>query len=440
MPETFLNPDISLPFCPGCGQAKVVRALDRALASTGLPADGIVVVTDIGCSGLSDRHFTTHAFHGLHGRSITYGTGIKLARPDLEVVVLLGDGGCGIGGTHLINAARRNIGLTVLVSNNFNFGMTGGEHSVTTPQGGLTSTTPWGNPEIPLDLCRLVESSGGTFVARSSAFDPDLEGLLLRALRHEGFAFVDVWSVCSAYFGPRNRLTPRAVKEMAEASGMGTGVLHETERPEFSSALRRLAEKAEASAFPGIQPGAPASLDKPSGLVIAGSAGQRVRSGASLLGRAAIASGLYATQKDDYPITVRTGHSVSELILSPEEILYTSIETPAVMVLLSKDGLGQVRNRLDTLRPPARILADVSLAVSAPEGVDCRFLPLAKAATKLGRASVTVLALGALLAMHPLIPFEAFLEAAASHPDAKIAEASRKAAEAGRALAATSGS
>ena len=95
----------------------------------------MVIVSDIGCSGLSDQYFATSAFHGLHGRSVTYATGIKLANPELTVIVIMGDGGTGIGGTHLINAARRNIGVTVIVMNNLNFGMTGGQHSTTTPEG-----------------------------------------------------------------------------------------------------------------------------------------------------------------------------------------------------------------------------------------------------------------------------------------------------------------
>ena len=102
----------------------------------------MVIVSDIGCAGLSDQYFSTSAFHGLHGRSITYATGIKLARPELTVIVIMGDGGTGIGGAHLINAARRNVGITVLVFNNLNFGMTGGQHSTTTPEGAITATTP----------------------------------------------------------------------------------------------------------------------------------------------------------------------------------------------------------------------------------------------------------------------------------------------------------
>ncbi len=140
-PSGYRN-DRPYPFCPGCGHGPILDALNAALVARDADPARVVIVSDIGCSGLSDQYFDTSAFHGLHGRSITYASGIKLARPDLDVVVVMGDGGTGIGGAHLLSAARRNIGMTVLVFNNLNFGMTGGQHSATTPEGGLTPTTP----------------------------------------------------------------------------------------------------------------------------------------------------------------------------------------------------------------------------------------------------------------------------------------------------------
>ncbi len=175
--STYKN-ERPLPFCPGCGHALILNHLDKALTRLQIPPTQTVIVTDIGCVGLSDQYFATNAFHGLHGRSIAYATGIKLANPDLHVIVLMGDGGAGIGGAHLINAARRNIGLTVLVFNNFNFGMTGGEHSVTTPHGAITATTRHGNPEYPLDICATV----GEMVRVLSFAARPLTGICLNVL------------------------------------------------------------------------------------------------------------------------------------------------------------------------------------------------------------------------------------------------------------------
>jgi len=152
--------------------------------------------------GLSDRFFTVSAFHGLHGRSVTYATGIKLANPDLPRDRADRRWRLRIGGHHLINAARRNIGITVIVFNNLNFGMTGGEHSVTTPPDALTVTTPHGNLEHPLDICATVAVNGAGFAARTTIFDKALPDLMAEAIQIDGFALVDIWELCTAYLRP----------------------------------------------------------------------------------------------------------------------------------------------------------------------------------------------------------------------------------------------
>ncbi len=399
---TFLNPSMPLPFCPGCGHGTIIQELDSALTATGWPADRIVIVTDIGCAGLSDRNFLTHGFHGLHGRSLTYATGIKLAAPDLHVVAILGDGGCGIGGNHLIHAARRNIGVTTLVFNNFNFGMTGGQHSVTTPTGGRTATTPWGNVERPLDLAGLVEAAGGTFVARAAVFQDDLRGLIGRALAHEGFAFVEIWDVCMSYYSP----DLETFRSMVDGSGRALKVLRETREPELASSLRGLQGKAKPARAKEIAPLGGADLDRPVGVIVAGSAGQRIRSAATLLGQAAIASGLHATQKDDYD----------------------------VLLLLSKEGLGQVKGRLAAMKPGSLVLADARIEGAPPAGVSWKRLPFFELGEEIGEGSVPVAALGAMLALRGLVPFEAFRRTASGHPNAAIARANQAAALKGQAL------
>ena len=176
---TYMEPSqLPLHFCPGCAHDIITRKIDEALDRIKPDPKKTVIVTDIGCAGLTDKYFITNAFHGLHGRSMTYGCGIKLANPELTVIVLIGDGGCGIGGHHLINAARRNIGITVIVYDNFNFGMTGGQHSITTPVGGITATTRAGNYEYPVDICQTIAVNHAGWVGRTSAYDPDITDLL----------------------------------------------------------------------------------------------------------------------------------------------------------------------------------------------------------------------------------------------------------------------
>jgi 2-oxoglutarate ferredoxin oxidoreductase subunit beta len=342
--ETYRN-ESAYPFCPGCGHGFILDHLNRALVKLQLDPRQVVIVSDIGCVGLSDQYFTTSAFHGLHGRSTTYATGMKLARPDLKVIVLMGDGGTGIGGTHLISAARRNIGISVLVFNNFNFGMTGGQHSTTTPTGAITSTTRTGNLERPLDICATVAANGASYVYRGTNFDKDLPDRVVEAIQNQGFSLLDIWELCTAYYVVNNQFSRKALMSTLEELGFPTGVLHRGEAPEYAAAYRRThaarLEDSPLSPKP-IEPRFESRLDRRFNMVIAGSAGGKVRSAARLVGMAGLLSGLRATQRDDYPITIKSGHSVSELVLSRSEIYYTGISRPDALLILSEDGYQKV--------------------------------------------------------------------------------------------------
>ena len=173
--DSLLNRARPPVFCPGCSHDKITHTLDKAFQNMHLTADKIVMVSDIGCSGLFDTFFNTHALHGLHGRALTYAAGLKLARPDLKVVVTMGDGGQGIGGAHLLAACRRNLDLTLLILNNFNFGMTGGQYSATTPPDALVGSAFLNQLERPLDICQVARSAGAAYVTRCSAYRKDLD-------------------------------------------------------------------------------------------------------------------------------------------------------------------------------------------------------------------------------------------------------------------------
>jgi 2-oxoglutarate ferredoxin oxidoreductase subunit beta len=434
---TYLNEStLPFPFCPGCGHGTILKALDSALVALQWDPRSVVVVTDIGCVGLSDRCFDTNAFHGLHGRSITYATGIKLASPDLHVVVLIGDGGCGIGGNHLLNAARRNVGITVLVANNFNFGMTGGEHSVLTPQGAVTSTTRMGNLERPLDLCATVNVCGAGFVARSTVFDKGLSGLLEQALQHDGFALVDIWELCTAYFVPNNRFTKKDLFELLEYGGWATGVLAQNDRPEYAAAYRQWAAKEvgkPVSAGHALQPRFRAALKGRLKVLIAGAAGGRVRTAGHLLGQGALLSGLYATQRDDYPITVMTGHSACEVILDVEPIGYTGIVRPDVLILVAEEGRAKAAPRLAAMAPTDRayVASDLLPVETAAQVIPLAFDRLAYRATRRNRA---MLALGAVLCHEGWYPFEAIEGAARETQRKEIAGSNLEALTAGAGL------
>jgi len=433
---TYMTDSIGpLPFCPGCGHEPLVKALDRALVKLQPDPKDVVIVTDIGCIGLSDRYFATSAFHGLHGRSITYACGLKLARPELTVIALKGDGGCGIGGTHLLNVARRNIGITLIVANNFNYGMTGGQHSVTTPTDGVTSTTPWGNIEGPMDLCGVAVAAGAAWVYRATAFDSDLSDAMATAIEQPGFAMIDVWELCTAYYMPRNKLKKRDILALLGEHGLELGLQVDRPRPEYSARYRGAyqAGKQVARAKSSIQPSHSNAVGKQTGIVIAGSAGQKIRSTATLFAEGSIFAGLSATQKDDYPITVQTGHSVSEIIVSPEPIDYTGIDSPDFLVVLSADGLARVRARIEKLSPSCILYAEETLGLPATKAQLRRF-PFAKLAKRVGRSFLATAALAALLEDSRIFSSQAFASAIQSFQSAEIAKLNLKAVSAGAEL------
>ena len=412
---TYLDPaTLPFPFCPGCGHATILERLDEALVRKGIDPKKLVIVTDIGCSGLSDKFFATHAFHGLHGRSITYATGIKLANPELHVVVLMGDGGCGIGGHHLINAARRNIGITVVVFNNLNYGMTGGQHSVSTPPDATTTTTPLGQIERPMDICSTVAVNGASFVARTTTFDADVTDLMVRALSNDGFSLVDVWELCTAYFAAANRLNRKSMHELLSSLGFAPGIMLDAPRPEYARAYR-----ARHSGLKGQGAMEPrligrrytAELDRPLTWLFAGAAGKRIGSAAGVLARGAVLSSLWATQRNDYPVTVRTGFSVSEVILSPEEVLFTGVSLPDVVLDLFPEGHAKVAGRIEQLDDRATVYRSPEV----PEvETRARVVTLDFAAAGFGRRRDEWALMAAAVALRdrPVYPLDAFREAA----------------------------
>lgn len=203
-------------WCPGCGNGIVLNCFVHALDELQEDMDKLVVVSGIGCIGRAAGYTNADSFHTTHGRSIPFATGVKLANPELEVVIISGDGDLfAIGGNHFIHAARRNIGIKVICANNFNYGMTGGQQGPTTPMGGLTATTPYGNIEHPFNLVHLAAASGATYVARWTTLHVRrLTQSIKKLLQKEGFGFIEVVSPCPEIFGRRNKM--RSPLEMME--------------------------------------------------------------------------------------------------------------------------------------------------------------------------------------------------------------------------------
>jgi len=415
--------DKPYPFCPGCGHGPILDRLDEALVARRVDPARVVLVSDIGCSGLSDQYFATSAFHGLHGRSLTYAAGLKLARPDLDVVVILGDGGTGIGGAHLLNAARRNVGITALVLNNLNFGMTGGQHSTTTPYDAVTSTTPGGNLEHPLDLCATAAVNGAAYVWRGTSFDADLGERIAEAMATPGFALLDVWELCTAFFVPKNRASKRTLGELMDRLGFQRGLVQSREVAEYAAAYRQRAAQAAAKeeADGGIESRFASPLDRRFGLVVAGSAGGGVRSATRLVARAAVSCGLWAAQRDDYPVTVRSGHSLSELVLDPRPVESAKVTRPDAAVVLSDDGRRKVQPLLARMAADGVVfLAPQVGAVETPARVEV-LAPQEGRSVPRGQLGLAILV--AALRELGLLPAEALRAAAEAGSDDRFAAA-----------------
>jgi pyruvate/2-oxoacid:ferredoxin oxidoreductase beta subunit/Pyruvate/2-oxoacid:ferredoxin oxidoreductase gamma subunit len=355
--DSLLNASRPAVFCPGCSHDRVLHALDKALIEMGIAGEQVAIVTDIGCSGLFDTFFNTHAFHGLHGRALTYATGIKMARPDLTVIVTMGDGGLGIGGAHVLSTCRRNIDLTLLVLNNFNYGMTGGQCSSTTPQDAVVGSGFLNKLEKPVDICQVAGAAGAPWVARASAYGQDFGDTLKEAIAFDGFSLVDIWGVCPGRFTRRNKLTPKSIAENLAQLPELPDFKALNGRGEYGRAYR---EEAGQLGLPRDPVRIPATCQPPrtgrQEVVILGSAGQRVITAGELICLAAATAGSHASQKNDYPITVMKGHSVSEVIMADGEIDYTGIENPSVVIALAPEGVRRRRKMLETLSPECTVV------------------------------------------------------------------------------------
>lgn len=194
-------------WCPGCGLGLVINCFLRGLLKSRLDLDKVVVVSGIGCTGRAAGYVNLDSFHTTHGRAIPFATGLKIANPELEVVVISGDGDLvAIGGNHLIHAARRKIDMTVLCVNNFVYGMTGGQLGPTTPLTARTTTSRSGNIEEPFNIPYLAAASGAVYVARwTTAQVRRLEKAITEALLKKGFSLVEIIAPCPTYYGRMNK-------------------------------------------------------------------------------------------------------------------------------------------------------------------------------------------------------------------------------------------
>jgi 2-oxoglutarate/2-oxoacid ferredoxin oxidoreductase subunit beta len=258
----YLRPTKKFPnvWCAGCGIGIVMGALIRAIDRIGLEKDEVALVSGIGCTGRMPVYMDFNTIHTTHGRALAFATGLKIARPSMKVITIMGDGDAlAIGGNHFIHAARRNIGLTAIVVNNAIYGMTGGQYSPTTPVGGRASTAPYGNIEPPMPICELAKAAGATFVARSTVYHAvELDRYIEQAIRKNGFSLVEAVSYCHTTYGRMNKLgttvdmmrllkdgslplnTADRLSPEERETKIIRGVLHDVEKPEYTQLYEQL--------------------------------------------------------------------------------------------------------------------------------------------------------------------------------------------------------
>jgi 2-oxoglutarate ferredoxin oxidoreductase subunit beta len=251
-------------WCAGCGAGIVMGSLLRAVQSLELNQDDVAVVSGIGCTGRMPVYMDFNTMHTTHGRALAFATGLKLARPEMEIIVVMGDGDAlAIGGNHFIHAARRNIDMTAIVVNNSIYGMTGGQSSPTTPIHAYSATAPYGHIEQPFPICDLAIAAGAAFVARGTVYHAtELDRLIEKAIVKQGFAAVEAVSYCHTTYGRVNNLKSpiqmmrllkdRSISAQAAAKldeealedKIVRGVLHDVEKPEFTELYDQVIEQA----------------------------------------------------------------------------------------------------------------------------------------------------------------------------------------------------
>jgi 2-oxoglutarate ferredoxin oxidoreductase subunit beta len=263
----YLRHDKKFPhvWCPGCGIGIMLGALIRAIDRTGYEKDDIVLVSGIGCSGRLPVYVDFNTLHTTHGRALAFATGVKLAKPNLKVIVIMGDGDAvAIGGNHFIHAARRNIDLTAIILNNSVYGMTGGQNSPTTPYGMRSTTTVYSNIEQDFKISELAVIAGAVFVGRGTVYHAKLlDSLIEKALLKKGFSVVEVIAHCHTQYGRQNRLgsavemmewqrdhavpVEKALKMKPEElkDKILTGVLIDKELPVFQDEYEKIRERAK---------------------------------------------------------------------------------------------------------------------------------------------------------------------------------------------------
>lgn len=442
-------------WCPGCGHGIITQACMRACVEMGFAKDEVYAVSGIGCSARTPAYLDFNAVQTTHGRAVSFATGMKMFRPEKQVFLMLGDGDCAsIGGNHFIHGCKRNIDLTVVVLNNFIYGMTGGQVSPTTPYKSRTTTTAYGNVDDPLDICGVAIAAGATFVARSTAYHANqLPGLIKRGFRNKGMSVIEILSPCPTGFGGRNgyksviemydELRDNAVP-VEKARGMSeeelrgkivTGVLHSKPRPEYIDKYFSMVDGITDdggldSLDAGDYEAEPLTAPRYE-MRLTGSGGQGLLLAGIIMSEAMVRQGKNAVHTQSYGVEARGGASRSEVVISDKDINFPEVSAPDMLLAMTQESFDKFS---PTVKKGGMILVDSTFAKTAPvDGARCFEFPISDyAKNTLGEIrAANIVALGMLTGLNAFISRQAMLDSVLSRLPEKAHALNRKGFEHG---------
>ncbi len=443
-------------FCPGCGHGVVTQAFLRTVKELGWDKDDVFSVSGIGCSARIPAYCNTSSVQTTHGRALAFATGMKMTRPEKHVVLFLGDGDCtAIGGNHFLHACRRNIDMTVIILNNYIYGMTGGQASPATPHGAYSSTSPYGNIDEQIDICQVAVAAGASFVARSTVYHAQqLPGIMKKAFNNHGLSVIEVLGPCPTGFGRQNKF--RDVGEMYDFLRDATvstaryeqlspeekeqkipiGIFRDVQRPEYidkynamaaSIKSRKEPEHIECKSSDGGQIGR-------FELTFAGSGGQGLVLAGIILSETMIRQGKFAVHTQSYGPEARGGSSKSEVVMGDGDIDYPEVLNADLLVAMTQASYDKYRK---DVKKGGLIIADTTYVTTVEqEDVNCLSIPISQiCSTDLGDIRcANIMTLGILAGKLGFIEYDALRESVLARLAPKLHDLNIKALEAGYAL------
>ncbi len=394
-----------MPYCPGCGHHSSNLNLAKALEKSGLNLLDVVIVSDIGCSGLIDENMACHTVHGLHGRVVALAAGISYALGNnKKVIAIQGDGGATIGMQHLLVAAKRNINMTLLVLNNNVYGMTGGQLSgLSHPD--LKEKILHDEAYYPaFDIAQMAHEAGAVYSSKIMA-KGEFSEKLLAAIKTVGFSVVEIVGPCPAYgYNSVKEMIDLGYEEIVKTNNREFVAPHYSEKPSLFASKRAASREFTSKVTNRMT------------ILIGGSAGEGVQLAADLLAQAGLYCGLNNTKKGEYPITVGTGFSLAEVIMANDSIYYTGIEKAEVAIVTSQEGWEMVKSRVNEF---TKLFVDDTIDTGTVDyGVRLPFRE------KVGRKSAVLCAIAYWMSHSGMVPVEALVKAFSGHKhEEKLLEA-----------------